>query len=135
MCVSRWSSSKIMLTLCRVIIFIDGGCNFPRACARRQQKRVNEDSCEANKNATQTLNLLHEVYEVDALLRARMSELQKKFSEGRGDKEGDERHGHPVTTKTNEYVKTVRNHVRTDRRFNSRMTEELKMKTDRCKKC
>lgn len=38
-----------MLTLCRVIIFMDGVCNFPQACARRQQKRVNEDSCETNE--------------------------------------------------------------------------------------
>jgi hypothetical protein len=67
-----------MLTLCRVIIFIDGVCNFPRACARKQ-KRVNKDSCETNKYATQTLNLLREVYGVDAILRARMSEWQNKF--------------------------------------------------------
>ena len=42
--------------------------------------------------------------------------------------------GHPVTTKTNENVKTVRNPVRTDRRFNSRMSEELNMKTGTVRK-
>jgi len=52
----------------------------------------------------------------------------------RRDKEGDERHGHPVTTKTNENVKTMRTSVRTDRRFNSRMTEELNTKTGTARK-
>lgn len=73
------------------------------------------------KNAIQILNLLREGYGVNALLTDRMSEWQK-FSEGRGDTKGDNRYGHPVTTKTNENVKMTRNPVRKDRRLNIRMT-------------
>jgi hypothetical protein len=54
--------------------FYRWGFKFSAGMHKKTTETSKQDSCETNKNATQTLNLLREVYGVDALLRARMSE-------------------------------------------------------------
>jgi 3'-phosphoadenosine 5'-phosphosulfate sulfotransferase len=76
--------------------------------------------------ATETYQLLREVYQEDTLSRARVFEWHKRFLGGREDVEDDERSGRPVTMKTDKNVEKVRTLVRNDRRMSITMiTEEL----------
>jgi hypothetical protein len=76
------------------------------------------------KTATETYQLLREVYGEDTLSRARVFERHRRFLGGREDVEDDERPGRPVTMKTDENVDKVRTLVRTDRRLSIRMIAE-----------
>jgi hypothetical protein len=76
------------------------------------------------KTATETYQLLCEVYGEDTLSRARIFEWQRRFLGGREDVEDDERPGRPVTMKTDENVDKVRTMVRNDRRLSIGMIAE-----------
>jgi hypothetical protein len=78
------------------------------------------------KTATETYQLLCEVYGEDTLSRARVFEWHRRFLGGREDVENDERPGHPVTMKTDENVDKVRTLVRNDHCLSIRtVAEEL----------
>jgi hypothetical protein len=75
------------------------------------------------KTATEPCQLLCEVCGEDTLSRARVFEWHR-FSGRKEDVEDDERHGRPVTMKTDENVDKVRTLVRNDRRLSIRMIAE-----------
>jgi len=65
------------------------------------------------ETATETFNLLREVYAENTFWRARVFEWHKRFAEGRED---DERPVRPLTMKTEEKMENASSFVRTDRR-------------------
>ena len=73
------------------------------------------------KTPTKTFNSLQEVYGDATMSRTLIFEWHKRFREGREDVEDDPRSGRPITSRTNENVKRVREKVRSDRRLTVRM--------------
>ncbi|KAG5307304.1 GVQW3 protein, partial [Acromyrmex insinuator] len=59
------------------------------------------------KTATETYNLLKEVYGHECLSRARVFEWFKRFQDGREDVEDDSRPGRPSTSKTDDNIETI----------------------------
>ncbi|GFX69366.1 mariner Mos1 transposase [Trichonephila clavipes] len=76
------------------------------------------------KTATQTYNLLKEVYGSECLSRARVFEWFKRFKDGRQDVEDDSRPGRLSTSKTDENVEKVASLIRFDRRLSIRAIAE-----------
>ncbi|GFX43394.1 protein GVQW3 [Trichonephila clavipes] len=76
------------------------------------------------KTATETYNLLKEVYGSQCLSRARVFEWFKRFKDGRQDVEDDSQPGRPSTSKTDENVEQVASLIRSDRRFSIRAIAE-----------
>ena len=72
------------------------------------------------KSATETYNLLTEVYGDQCLSRTQVFEWFKKFTEGREYVGDDPKSGRPSTTKTQENVEKVARIVRGDRRLSIR---------------
>jgi transposase len=77
------------------------------------------------KSATETYNLLTEVYGDQCLSRTQVFEWFKKFKEGREYVGDDPKSGRPSTAKTQENVEKVARIVRGDRRLSIRATSEL----------
>ncbi|XP_018302490.1 putative uncharacterized protein FLJ37770 [Mycetomoellerius zeteki] len=59
------------------------------------------------KTATETYNLLKQVYGHECLSRARVFEWFKRFQDGRKDVEDDSRPGRPSTSKTDVNIETI----------------------------
>ena len=77
------------------------------------------------KSATETYNLLTEVYGDQCLSRTQVFEWFKKFKEGREDVGDDPKSGRPSTAKSQENVEKVSRIVRGDRRLGIRAISEL----------
>ncbi|GFV37897.1 protein GVQW3 [Trichonephila clavipes] len=82
-----------------------------------EQRIVVKFHFKLGKTATETYNLLKEVYGSECLSRARVFEWSKRFKDGRQDVEDDSRPGRPSTSKTDENVEKVASLIRSDRRF------------------
>ena len=72
------------------------------------------------KTATETYNLLKEVYDHECLSRPRVFEWFKRFQDGREHVEDDSRPDRPSTSKTDDNIETISNLVRSDRRLSIR---------------
>ena len=77
------------------------------------------------KSATETYNLLTEVYGDQCLSRTQVFEWFKKFKEGREYVGDDPKSGRPSTAKTQENVEKVARIVRGDRQLSIRAISEL----------
>ena len=77
------------------------------------------------KSATETYNLLTEVYGDQSLSRTQVFEWFKKFKEGREDFGDDPKSGRPSTAKTQESVEKVARIVRGDHRLSIRAISEI----------
>ena len=77
------------------------------------------------KSATETYNLLTEVYGDQCLSRTQVFEWFKTFKEGREYVRDDPKSGRPSTAKTQENVEKVARIVRGDRRPSIRAISEL----------
>ena len=93
------------------------------------EQRINIKFCvKLGKTATETFNMLHEVYGDASMSRTRVFEWHKRFLEGREDVEDDLKSGRPSTAKTDANIERVRELVHRDRRFTIRiMADELGM--------
>ncbi|GFV86352.1 protein GVQW3 [Trichonephila clavipes] len=89
-----------------------------------EQRIVVKFHFKLGKTATETYNLLKEVYGSECLSRARVSEWFKRFKDGRQDVEDDSRPGRPSTSKTDENVEKVASLIRPDRRLSIRAIAE-----------
>lgn len=76
------------------------------------------------KTATETYNLLKEVYGNECLSRARVLEWFKRFQDGREDVQDDSRPGRPSTSKTDDNIEKIGNLIRSDRRLSIRAIAE-----------
>ncbi|GFV44653.1 protein GVQW3 [Trichonephila clavipes] len=82
-----------------------------------EQRIVNKFHFKLGKTATESYNLLKEVYGSEYLSHARVFEWFKRFKDGRQDVEDDSRPCRPSTSKTDEYVEKVASLIRSDRRL------------------
>ena len=73
------------------------------------------------KTATETFNMLLEVYGDSCMSRTRVFEWHKRFVDGRLSVEDDAKPGRPCSVKTDVNIEKVRELVRTDRRLTIRM--------------
>ncbi|GFS77214.1 protein GVQW3 [Trichonephila clavipes] len=89
-----------------------------------EQRIVVKFHFKLGKTATETYNLLKEVYGSECLSRARVFEWFKRFNDGRQDVEDDSRPGRPSTSKTDENVEKVASFIRSDRRLSIRAIAE-----------
>ncbi|EGI60514.1 FLJ37770-like protein, partial [Acromyrmex echinatior] len=88
-----------------------------------EQRIVVKFHVKLGKTATETYNLLKEVYGHECLSRARVFEWFKRFQDGREDVEDDSRPGRPSTSKTDDNIE-IGNLVRSDRRLSIRAIGE-----------
>ena len=77
------------------------------------------------KSATETYNLLREVYGDQYLSRTQVFEWFKKFMEGREDVGNDPKSGRPSTAKAQKNVEKVARIFRGDRRLSIQASSEL----------
>lgn len=92
----------------------------------KAQQRVNiKFLTKLKKSATETYNLLTEIYGDQCLSRTQVFEWFKKFKEGREDVGDDPKSGRPSTARTRENVEKVARIVRGDRRISIRSISEL----------
>ncbi|GFV23239.1 protein GVQW3 [Trichonephila clavipes] len=89
-----------------------------------QQRIVVKFHFKHGKTATETYNLLKEVYGSECLSRARVFEWFERFKVGRQDVEDDSRPGCPPTQKTDENVERVASLIRSDRLLSIRAIAE-----------
>lgn len=89
-----------------------------------EQRIVIKFHFKLGKTATETYNLLKEVYGSECLSRTRVFEWFKRFQDGRQDVEDDSRPGRPSTSKTDDNVEKVANLIRSDRRLSIRAVAE-----------
>ncbi|GFT06949.1 protein GVQW3 [Trichonephila clavipes] len=89
-----------------------------------EQRIVVKFHFKLGKTATETYNLLKEVYGGECLSRARVFEWFKRFKDGRQDVEDDSRPGRPSTSKTDENVEKVASLIRSNRRLSIRAIAE-----------
>ncbi|GFV45528.1 protein GVQW3 [Trichonephila clavipes] len=89
-----------------------------------EQRIVVKFPFKLGKTATETYNLLKEVYGSECLSRARVFEWFKRFQDGRQDVEDNSRSGRPSTSKTDENVEKVASLIRSDRRLSIRAIAE-----------
>ena len=90
-----------------------------------QEQRINlKFLVKLGKTATESLNLLQQVYGDDAMSRTRVFEWHKRFANGREDVEDDPKSGRPSSTRTDENIVRVNELVRSDRRLTVRMMAE-----------
>ena len=66
------------------------------------------------KSATETFQLLTEVYSEDCMAHAHMFEWHKRFSEGRESLKDDDRPRRPHTAVTDDYIEKVRDVIGKD---------------------
>ncbi|XP_018301780.1 histone-lysine N-methyltransferase SETMAR-like [Mycetomoellerius zeteki] len=72
-----------------------------------EQRIVVKFHVKLGKTATETYNLLTQVYGHECLSRARVFEWFKRFQDGREDVKDDSRPGRPSTSKTDANIKTI----------------------------
>lgn len=72
-----------------------------------EQRIVVKFHVKLGKTATETYNLLKQVYGHECLSRARVFEWFKRFQDGREDVEDDSRPGRPSTSKTDDNIETI----------------------------
>ncbi|KAG5316744.1 GVQW3 protein, partial [Acromyrmex insinuator] len=89
-----------------------------------EQRIVVKFHVKLGKTATETYNLLKEVYGHECLSRARVFEWFKRFQDGREDVGDDSRPGRPSMSKTDDNIETIGNLVRSDRRLSIRAIGE-----------
>ncbi|XP_025420797.1 protein GVQW3-like [Sipha flava] len=77
------------------------------------------------KSATESFNLLTEVYGDSVLSRPRVFEWHKRFREGREEVEDNQRVGRPCSSKTNDNISKINEIVRKDRCLSIRMIAEM----------
>ena len=83
------------------------------------EQRINIKLCvKLGKTATETLQMLCDVYGNSSMFRTRVFEWHKRFVECRED---DPKSGRPCTSKTDTNIKKVRELVRSDRRLTIRI--------------
>lgn len=80
-----------------------------------EQRIVVKFHVKLGKTATETYNLLKEVYGNECLSRARVFEWFKRFQDGREDVQDDSRPGRPSTSKTDDNIEKIGNLIRSDR--------------------
>ena len=86
------------------------------------EQRTNIKFCvKLGKTATETFNMLLEVYGDSCMSRTRVFEWHKRFVDGRLSVEDDAKPGRPCSVKTDVNIEKVRELVRTDRRLTIRM--------------
>ena len=76
------------------------------------------------KTATETYNLLKEVYGNECLSRSRVFEWLKRFQKGQEDVQDDSRPGRSSTSKTDGNIEKIGNLIRSDRRLSIRAIAE-----------
>lgn len=89
-----------------------------------EQRIVVKFHMKLGKTATETYNLLKEVYGNECLSRARVFEWFKRFQDGQEDVEDDSRPGRPSTSKTDDNIEKIGNLVRSDRQLSIRTIAE-----------
>ncbi|XP_060833661.1 protein GVQW3-like [Rhopalosiphum padi] len=90
------------------------------------QQRINlKFLVKLGKSATESFNLLTEVYGDSVLSRPRVFEWHKRFREGREEVEDNQRVGRPCSSKTNDNISKINEIVRKDRRLSIRMIAEM----------
>lgn len=89
-----------------------------------EQRIVVKFHVKLGKTATETYNLLKEVYGNECLSRARVFEWFKRFQDGREDVQDDSRPGRPSTSKTDDNIEKIGNLIRSDRRLSIRAIAE-----------
>ena len=101
-----------------------------------KEQRINIKFCvKLGKTASDTLNLLTQVYGDESLKKTAVFSWHKRFKEGREDVDDDDRPGRPVTHRTEETVDTVRNLITSDRRLTVRMiADELNLSRETVRK-
>lgn len=83
------------------------------------------------KTATESLEMLKQVYGDEALSRARVFDWHKRFKEGQEEVEDDARSGRPSTSMTANNIERVRQVLRRDNRLTIRMiADELSIGKD-----
>ncbi|VVC34328.1 Hypothetical protein CINCED_3A000742 [Cinara cedri] len=94
-------------------------------CDEKQEQRINfKFLVKLKKTPTECCKLLQEAYGGNSLSPARVFDWYKRFSEGRGSTEDDQRLGRPVTVSTPETVTKINQIVRADRQMSIRMIAE-----------
>ena len=87
------------------------------------EQRINIKFCaKLGKMATETLNMLRDVYIDSSTSKTRVFEWHKRFTEGREDVEDDPKSGKPCTSTTDINIEKVWQLVRSDRRLTIRIT-------------
>jgi len=72
------------------------------------EQHVNVKICmKLGKSATETYDLLKKVYGDDCVSHTHVFEMFKRFKEGREEIGGDQRPGHPSTSKTDPKIEKV----------------------------
>ena len=82
-------------------------------------------SVKLGKTFTETLEMLRKAYGDQVLSRTTFYEWFKRFKEGRESLDDDERSGRPVSNRTNESVKKIRELIRKDRCMSVRLIEDI----------
>ncbi|XP_062950117.1 protein GVQW3 isoform X2 [Cynocephalus volans] len=96
---------------------------------RYLEQRISIKFCvKLNKSASETHHLLKEAYGDEVMSRARVFDWHKRFKEGREDVRDDARSGRPVTHRTDENIRKVKDLVCSNRQLTVRMmAEELNL--------
>ncbi|XP_020918193.1 putative uncharacterized protein FLJ37770 isoform X1 [Sus scrofa] len=96
---------------------------------RYLEQRISIKFCvKLNKSASETHHLLKEAYGEEVMSRARVFDWHKRFKEGREDIRDDARSGRPVTHRTDENIRKVKDLVCSNRQLTVRMmAEELNL--------
>ncbi|XP_055279696.1 protein GVQW3 [Moschus berezovskii] len=96
---------------------------------RYLEQRISIKFCvKLNKSASETHHLLKEAYGDEVMSRARVFDWHKRFKEGRENIRDDARSGRPVTHRTDENIKKVKDLVCSNRQLTVRMmAEELNL--------
>ncbi|KAM7236005.1 hypothetical protein CapIbe_013191 [Capra ibex] len=96
---------------------------------RYLEQRISIKFCvKLNKSASETHHLLKEAYGDEVMSRARVFDWHKRFKKGREDIRDDARSGRPVTHRTDENIKKVKDLVCSNRQLTVRMmAEELNL--------
>ena len=86
------------------------------------EQRINIKFCvKLGKTATETLKILHDVYDDSSMSRTKVFEWHKQFVEGRENMEDDPKSGRPCTFTTDTNIEKVRQLVHSDRRLTIRV--------------
>lgn len=92
---------------------------------RYLEQRISIKFCvKLDKSASETHHLLKEAYGDEVMSRARIFDWHKRFKEGREDVRDDARSGRPVTHRTEENIRKVKDLVRSNRQLTVRMMAE-----------
>ncbi|XP_045149088.1 protein GVQW3 isoform X2 [Echinops telfairi] len=96
---------------------------------RYLEQRISIKFCvKLHKSASETHHLLKEAYGDGAMSRARVFDWHKRFKEGREDVRDDARSGRPVTHRTRENIRKVKELACSNRQLTVRMmAEELNL--------